>query len=66
MIWAKQLASRLRLCMQRIVDVLGGDWDKHVEGHKLKVEANSRNPLQGRQILVRLRYDWVATPRILH
>ena len=41
MIWAKQLASRLRLCMQRIVDVLGGDWDKHVEGHKLKVSGES-------------------------
>ena len=35
-LWARQIERQLRLLMQRMEDVLGAGWEKHVEGRQLK------------------------------
>ncbi|XP_074602445.1 dynein heavy chain, cytoplasmic isoform X2 [Brevipalpus obovatus] len=40
-IWAKQIERQLSVYMQRVEDVLGRGWENHVEGQKLKTDADS-------------------------
>jgi dynein heavy chain 1, cytosolic len=35
-LWARQIERQLRLLMQRMEDVLGQGWEKHVDGKQLK------------------------------
>ncbi|XP_050037127.2 dynein heavy chain, cytoplasmic isoform X2 [Dermacentor andersoni] len=40
-IWAKQIDRQLSVYMKRVEDVLGKGWENHVEGQKLKSDADS-------------------------
>lgn len=40
-IWAKQIDRQLTAYMKRVEDVLGKDWENHVEGLKLKQDCDS-------------------------
>lgn len=40
-IWAKQIDRQLSVYMKRVEDVLGKGWENHVEGQKLKADADS-------------------------
>lgn len=40
-IWAKQIDRQLSVYMKRVEDVLGKGWENHVEGQKLKGDAES-------------------------
>ena len=40
-IWAKQIERQLSVYMRRVEDVLGKGWENHVEGQKLKADADS-------------------------
>ncbi|XP_015784706.1 dynein heavy chain, cytoplasmic isoform X1 [Tetranychus urticae] len=40
-IWAKQIERQLSVYMKRVEDVLGKGWENHVEGQKLKADADS-------------------------
>ncbi|RWS31185.1 Dynein heavy chain: cytoplasmic-like protein [Leptotrombidium deliense] len=40
-IWAKQIERQLFVYMRRVEDVLGKGWENHVEGQKLKGDADS-------------------------
>lgn len=40
-IWAKQIDRQLSVYMKRVEDVLGKGWENHVEGQKLKGDADS-------------------------
>ena len=40
-IWAKQIERQLQVYMKRVEDVLGKGWENHVEGQKLKNDADS-------------------------
>ncbi|XP_018494643.2 dynein heavy chain, cytoplasmic [Galendromus occidentalis] len=40
-IWAKQIDRQLSVYMKRVEDVLGKGWENHVEGQKLKENAES-------------------------
>lgn len=35
-LWARQIERQLRLLMQRMEDVLGAGWEKHVEGRQVR------------------------------
>lgn len=40
-IWAKQIERQLSVYMKRVEDVLGKGWENHIEGQKLKADADS-------------------------
>ncbi|CAG2102482.1 unnamed protein product, partial [Medioppia subpectinata] len=40
-VWAKQIERQLSVYMKRVEDVLGKGWENHVEGQKLKSDADS-------------------------
>lgn len=40
-IWAKQIERQLSVYMKRVEDVLGKGWENHIEGQKLKHDADS-------------------------
>jgi len=40
-IWARQIERQLNVYMRRVEDVLGKGWEGHVDGNKLKTEADS-------------------------
>lgn len=40
-IWARQIERKLTVYMKRVEDVLGKGWENHVEGQKLKNDADS-------------------------
>lgn len=40
-IWAKQIERQLSVYMKRVEDVLGRGWENHIEGQKLKHDADS-------------------------
>ncbi|XP_022254853.1 dynein heavy chain, cytoplasmic-like [Limulus polyphemus] len=40
-VWAKQIDRQLSVYMKRVEDVLGKGWENHVEGQKLKADADS-------------------------
>ncbi|RWS14208.1 Dynein heavy chain: cytoplasmic-like protein [Dinothrombium tinctorium] len=40
-LWAKQIERQLFVYMRRVEDVLGKGWENHVEGQKLKADADS-------------------------
>lgn len=40
-IWAKQIERQLNVYMKRVEDILGKEWENHVDGQKLKNDAQS-------------------------
>eukprot|EP00112_Aurelia_sp_Birch-Aquarium-sp1_P023013 Seg670.8 transcript_id=Seg670.8/GoldUCD/mRNA.D3Y31 product="Cytoplasmic dynein 1 heavy chain 1" protein_id=Seg670.8/GoldUCD/D3Y31 len=40
-IWARQIESQLKAYLRRVEDVLGKDWENHVEGQRLKADGDS-------------------------
>lgn len=55
-IWARQIERQLDGYMKKVIDVLGEDWDLHVEGQKLQAESNMfRKKLDTRPIF----QDWL-------
>lgn len=40
-IWARQIERKLSIYMKRVEDVLGKGWESHIEGQKLKNDAES-------------------------
>lgn len=40
-IWARQIERKLSVYMKRVEDVLGKGWENHIEGQKLKNDAES-------------------------
>ncbi|XP_027203133.2 dynein heavy chain, cytoplasmic isoform X1 [Dermatophagoides pteronyssinus] len=40
-IWARQIERKLSVYMKRVEDVLGKGWESHIEGQKLKNDAES-------------------------
>lgn len=55
-IWARQIERQLDGYMRKVEDVLGEDWDLHVEGQKLQAESNMfRKKLDTRPVF----QDWL-------
>lgn len=40
-IWAKEIERQLRMYLHRVEDVLGKDWENHIEGQGLKADGDS-------------------------
>lgn len=40
-IWARQIERQLSVYMKRVEDVLGKGWENHIDGQKLKADADS-------------------------
>ena len=40
-IWARQIERQLNVYMKRVEDILGKEWENHVDGQKLKTDASS-------------------------
>ena len=40
-IWARQIERKLSVYMKRVEDILGKGWENHIEGQKLKSDADS-------------------------
>lgn len=40
-IWARQIERKLSVYMKRVEDILGKGWENHIEGQKLKSDAES-------------------------
>lgn len=40
-IWARQIERKLTVYMKRVEDILGKGWENHIEGQKLKSDAES-------------------------
>lgn len=55
-VWARQIERQLETYMRRVEMVLGGGWEQHVEGQKLKAEGDSfKRKLNTQMVRVRAR-----------
>ena len=50
-IWARQIERQLKAYLRRVEDVLGKDWENHVEGQRLKADGDSFRQKLGTQEL---------------
>lgn len=57
-IWAKQIERQLNVYMKRVEDVLGKGWESHIEGQKLKADAESFTKKLNTQVIFD---DWSRT-----
>lgn len=61
-IWARQIERQLKAYLRRVEDVLGKDWENHVEGQRLKADGDSFRQKLGTQELFD---DWAQQVCIL-
>ena len=50
-IWARQIERQLKAYLRRVEDVLGKDWENHIEGQILKADGDSFRQKLGTQEL---------------
>ena len=56
-IWVKQIERKLNVYMKRMEDILGEEWENHVDGQKLKTDASNFRAKLNTQTIFN---DWAA------